>query len=53
MFLHPIIEWLDSLKSSDQFRKWAALSVKISGVFTLSYYLRIGHCTPHTCAEVY
>ena len=35
MFLHPIIEWLDSLKSSDQFRKWAALSVKISGVFTL------------------
>ena len=35
MFLHPIIEWIDSLKSSDQFRKWAALSVKISGVFTL------------------
>ncbi len=35
MFLSRIVEWIDSLESGHQFRKWAALSVKISGVFTL------------------
>ena len=35
MFLGKIIEWIDSLESGHQFRKWAALSIKISGVFTL------------------
>ena len=35
MFLGRIVEWIDSLESGHQFRKWAALSIKISGVFTL------------------
>ena len=35
MFLRRIVEWIDSLESVHQFRKWAALSIKISGVFTL------------------
>ena len=35
MFLDRIVEWIDSLESGDQFRKWAVLSVKTSGIFTL------------------
>ena len=35
MFLRRIFEWIDSLESGHQFRKWAPFFVKISGVFTL------------------
>ena len=35
MFLRRIVEWINSLEAGHQFRKWAAFSVKISGVFIL------------------